>query len=218
MKNPTRLSKKRILISILLFLCIPLLSFFLEPLIHNHTLTQMFVINLITWILILYDWNLFALHYNRCKAEPGKAVRYTLLGMGLVGVWIWICQFLLFKGHLFPDFSSIRSYPAAWPAVCIAYSFGHAALINIGFKVMTDRFRIKGQVLLAILATAFIFGTFYTLLFHFRSVSDFFSALFFIVVLCSIQSFLCSQSHSFFPGMIATSFVFLLFQFLTMRV
>ena len=90
--------------------------------------------------------------------------------------------------------------------------------MNIGFKVMTDRIRVKKQVLLAILLSAVFFGTFYTFLFHFHALSDFFSVLIFTVVLTGIQSFLCSRAHSIFPGIIATSFVFLLFQFLAMRV
>ena len=217
MKNPTRLSKKRILISLLLFSSIPFLSFFLNQFVHNHTLTQMFAINFTVWILIMYDWNLFGIHYNRCKKEPDKALRYTLIGIGLVSAWIFASRFFLHAGHIFPDFLSIHSYRAAWPAVLIAYSFGNSALMNIGFKVMTDRIRIKGQVLLAILVTAGVFGTFYTLLFHFWSFSEFFAALFFTIVLTGIQSFLCSRAHTIFPGMIATALVFLLFQFMLMK-
>lgn len=218
MKNPTRLSKKRIFISLSIFLLIPLVSFFLNRFIHNDTLTYMFTINLVTWILILYDWNFFGIHYNRCKKEPLPALRHTLYGIGLIAAWLWIAQIFLHGSPFFPDFSSIRTYPAAYPAVLIAYSFGHGTLMNIGFKVMTDRIRVKKQVLLAILLSAVFFGTFYTFLFHFHAFSDFFSVLFFTVVLTGIQSFLCSRAHSIFPGIIATSFVFLLFQFLAMRV
>lgn len=101
MKNQynSTLSKKRIIITTLIFLITPILYNLVNLWIDNETLAMMLSLNFSGWALIIYDWNLFGIHYNRAKADPKETLIYTIIGLVLMAIWTFINRKFL-KGYM----------------------------------------------------------------------------------------------------------------------
>ena len=97
------LSIRRILISLAIFAMIPLLSRFLNQYILNETLCTMFALNLGAAALIMYDWNLFGLHWNRFKNHLAESLLWAVIGFAALGLWFFFNQRLLHGSVLLPD-------------------------------------------------------------------------------------------------------------------
>lgn len=67
MKNNsiTTLSVKRIVITLLILVMIPFGARFINIYLQQYDISLMFTMNVGGSIMIMYNWNLFSLHYNR---------------------------------------------------------------------------------------------------------------------------------------------------------
>ena len=65
--SKTTLTYKRIILSMIIFFIIPLLFPVLNYFLNDETISYTCLINVFTAILMIYDYNLVALHYNRIK-------------------------------------------------------------------------------------------------------------------------------------------------------
>ena len=215
-KSITSLSTKRIIISFLLLAAVPAAAVLLDRLIDHRWISYMFSLNIFISLLIMYDWNLFGIHYNRSKSDPFEALIYTLIGAVLVYAWHWAGSHLLKAVILLPPGSVLRMYGYARPGMLAAFSFMQASAVNIGFKVLTDRFSVYGREFLSILLSAVVFGLLITLSYVPFSFSVLIPAYLYNMGITAIMSYLYNQSHSFFPGILSLTAVYLAVMILSM--
>ncbi len=208
-KYSSSLSTKRILISLFLFLMIPMLEWIANRWVDNTTLSYTFALNVCSAILIIYDWNLFGIHYNRSKLNIGSTVLYTLLGILCISLWIWFGRSFLNCFFLVPDASSMHEYAFAIPAILIAYSYMLSSTVNISFKCLTDHIDVRSNELLIILICGFLFGFLFTAAFTPLEIGLWIRTYFFNTVLIMFLSYLYNQSGTFFPGILSMGTVIL---------
>ena len=210
----SRLSIKRIVISLLILVGIPFIEKFVESFTGNETIAFTFAFTLAGWILIIYDWNLFGIHYNRCKEHVGDTILYTLIGFILIGGWAFFNRSFLQGKMLLPDKDTLSKYFFAFPVILLAYSYIQAFIVNICFKCLTDHLDIREKELLIILVSGFSFGLVYTLLFTPFETTLLIQTYLYNVILVCILSYLYNQSSSFIPGILAMGTVYLILSIL----
>lgn len=208
------LSVKRILLTMAILLLVPVFRRVVSMFISIEAIADMFSLNITAWILILYDWNLLGVHYNRAKDHIGEAVLWTVIGTVFLSIWLFVSERFLKAPLPIDHVTEAAAYPGALPPVLIAYSFSQAALINIGFKCMTDHFNVRSQEVLVILLSGFAFGLYYTLLFTPASLHIFIPVYLYNILAIAFSAYLYNQSHSFVPGMAAMTIVYFLYQIL----
>ncbi|HCK87367.1 MAG TPA: hypothetical protein DHW39_01005 [Erysipelotrichaceae bacterium] len=215
-KSISSLSTKRIIISLILLLGAPVTSLLTDLLIHQRWISRMFALNIFVSVLIIYDWNLFGIHYNRSKKSLGDTLIFTVTGCALLALWHYAAS-RFFNAHAFlPPGYVLRMYGYARPGMLIAFSFMQAAWINIGYKVLTDRMDIRGKEIQSILMSAIVFGLLVTLLQGEYSLSVLISSYLYNLILTAVISYLYNQSHSMIPGILAMTLVNLAVMILSM--
>ncbi len=206
------LSKKRIFITALIFFITPLLHYFVNARIENETLSLMLSLNFTGWALIIYDWNLFGIHYNRAKANIKDTLIFTGIGFALLLVWA-LLNLKFLKGYmLLPDQETLSQYRFALPPILIAFSYIQATIINICFKTMMDHVETASREVFVILLTGFLFGTIYTLCFTPYQASILVPSLLYNIITVTILSYLYNQTSSFISGILAFGTVYLVLQ------
>ncbi len=215
-KYQSSLSLKRIIISLCVFCMIPVVYRLVLMVAGNETAAMTFTLNLTGLILIIYDWNLFGIHYNRAKANPKDALIYTIVGTIIIAILTWINQAFL-KGYIpLPDAATVNNYLFSAPAVLLAYSVVLGFIVNISFKCLTDHLDIRDREALIILASGFLFGILYTAVFvPFGDLGLLVRTYLYNVLLICTMSYLYNQSHSFIPGIISFTIIMLLLQYMT---
>ena len=206
-KTVTSLSTKRILISLFLLFCIPAGTLILNIPVGQIWISRMVVMNIAVSLLIMYDWNLFGIHYNRSKQNLTDTLVYTLTGAFLLALWHRAGANFLNAAMLLPERQVLRMYGYARPGMLIAFSFMKAAAVNIGFKVITDRFDVRGREIQGILVSAILWGFLITLSYAPLSPSQLIPAYLYNLVQTGLLSYLYNQSHSFIPGILAMTLV-----------
>ena len=205
----TTMSYKRIVLSFLIFLLVPVLRWILTPIAGSETLALTFALNFTAWLLIIYDWELFGLHWNRAKENLPDVILYVVLGFVVLFFWTLINTRYL-KGSLtLPDPSVFRTDPIAGPAVQFAYSLSLGIIINIEFKCLTDHMKIHAREATMILVTGFLFGLLYTLIFPPANLSQIPSTYLYYIVMFSLFSYLYNQTHTILPGILCYTAVYL---------
>ena len=203
----SRLSYKRIFITLLLFVAVRLIGDGLDLFVGVPTISYTFALNFIGWVMIIYDWNLFGIHYNRFKKNPGDGLLFAFIGMILLGGWTYVNEHFLHCVEMFPDVEVIRRYFFASPAIIIAFTFIWSVLVSLSFKAVTDRFDIRDKELLIILSSGFVFGLILTAIYTPLSLNMFVPTYLYNTVLIIILSYLYNQSGSLISGIIAYSLI-----------
>ncbi len=201
------LSLKRIVITLILFFLVPVIQCVIYTLNPNETLSYMFALNLVGAVMMIYNWNLFALHYNRAKKNPGDTLIYTLIGCVFIGLWAWFNSSILRGNVLLPDPAVLKNNIFAAPAVFAAYTVIQAEIVSMSFKCLTDHMKIHSREVIIILVSGFAFGLLYTIAFTPLIPEQFIPAYFFNTILVSMLSYLYNQSGNFISGMLAWSIV-----------
>ncbi len=201
------LSLKRIVITLILFFLVPVIHRLIYAVEPNETLSYMFAFNLVGAVMLINNWNLFALHYNRAKKNPGDTLIYTLIGCIIIGLWCWFNSTILHGHIMLPSPAALNSSRFAAPAVFIAYTFIQAGIVSMSFKCLTDHMKIHSREVIIILVSGFAFGLLYTVAFNPLVPEQFIPAYFFNTILISMLSYLYNQSGNFIPGFLAYSFV-----------
>ena len=93
------LSRKRIVISLILTAMIPTTARILNIFLDQEQISLMFSMNIFTSVLIMYNWNLVAIHYNRAKENIPDTILYTLIGGALIFLWS-LLGLSFFQAHL----------------------------------------------------------------------------------------------------------------------
>lgn len=204
------LSNKRILISLIIAVGIPVISFLLNLWIHQEDIALMTAMNVGACILMIYDWNLFGIHYNRSKKDLRTACLYMLVGIVLFFLLTWFNNTLLHARRILPSRQSLKAYGYARPGMLLAYSFVQSFVLSIIYKCITDRIQVAGKELQTILLSSFVFGFLYLIAFVPFHLSVWICTYVYNVILTAILSYLYNQSHSLLPGILALGIVYLL--------
>lgn len=163
----------------------------------------MFSLNLCATILIMYNWNLFGIHYNRAKYNFFDTCIYAFIAFVLITLWTYLSNRYLRCIVIMPSSQILKRYGYARIGMLIAYSFSEASIINIVEKVSTDHIQINHRELQVILLSGIAIGILLTILFlPSKNILTILITLLYNVVLCTILSYFYNQSHSFIPGMI----------------
>lgn len=208
------LSVRRILLTMAILLLVPVLRRVVSMFISVDAIADMFSLNITAWILIVYDWNLLGVHYNRAKDHISEAILWTMIGIVILSIWLFVNERFLKAPLPIDHVKEAAAYTGALPPILIAYSFSQAAIINIGFKCMTDHLNVRSQEVLAILLSGFAFGLYYTLLFTPGSLQVFIPMYLYNILAIAFLAYLYNQSHSFVPGMAAMTIVYFIYQIL----
>lgn len=205
------LSIKRILISFAIFITIPLTAHLVNIFINQYAIALMFSMNIGGAALIIYDWNLFGIHYNRAKYNLMNTIIFTVIGAILIMVWLYIGSNILKANIVIPGTTDLIQYGYARPGMFIAFSFIEATAASLTFKCMTDHVAIHGKNILYIFISCVIFSALFTILFlSSMDVSLFFRTWLYNFILTILLSYLYNQSHTIFPGILAMSLVYFL--------
>lgn len=218
MTTPTisSLSFKRRLISLSIFFAIPFAAHLLDLVINEYAISLMFCMNVGTAALIIYDWNLFGIHYNRAKRNTVDTVLFTVVGSILIMLWLYVGSNFLKANIIIPGNSDLTEYGYARPGMLIAFSFMEAACVSISFKCFTDHFDVRGKELQSILLSGLLFGLLFTVIYlPSIDLGLFFRTYLYNIVLISFLSYLYNQCHTIIPGMLAMSIVYFIAMFQT---
>lgn len=207
MRTNSSLSTKRIVLTLCLFSLTPLIRITLSRITGNETIASTMAFNLVCWAMIIYDWNLFALHWNRFKSSLGDGILYTVVGLLLIGCWTTFSTGFLQASIPYPDKTTLLRYSFAMIPMLIAFSFCQAVIINICFKCLTDHIDVRGREIILILLSGFLFGTVYTVSLLPMGIALFMVTLLYHIVLVAILSYLYNQSNSFMPGIFSLSLI-----------
>lgn len=197
------LSSKRMFLSFIIFLAIPVGAHLINLFVDQYDISLMACLNIGGAVLIIYDWNLFGIHYNRAKEHPADTFLFTILGFVIIFLWTWVALAWLKCRIIIPSKEVLRAYGYARGGMLIAYSLMEAAVFVITCKCVTDRFDIHHQELQVILLTGLLFGLLITILFlPGRNIFTIITTLLYNVVLMIIEAALYNQTGSFIAGML----------------
>lgn len=209
------LSTKRMVLSLLIFCAIPASAHLLNVFVRQYDIALMASMNTGGAVLIIYNWNLFGIHYNRAKENPADTLLFTVIAFLLILVWTWVGLALLKCRIIIPSHEVLQAYGYARPGMLMAYSIMEAAAFVITCKCVTDRFVVRHQELQTILLTGLLFGTLITFLFlPAMNILTIVTTLLYNVVLMTMEAYAYNQTHSFIPGMLGFAFSNLVFMLL----
>ena len=201
------LSTKRILISLLIYALTPVIYRLTNHFVHNDTISYTMAFNFVAWLLLIYDWNLFGVHWNRLRQNLGDGILYTFVGIVLIGSLLYVNQKFLKGLAILPDTKTLNDYVFAFIPMLTAFSFCQGLIINVSFKCLTDHMDIRSREVLLILFSGLLFGLIYTVSFAQFNVIDFVETFLYNAILVCILSYLYNQSNSFLPGILAYTVV-----------
>ena len=212
------LSRKRIVISLILSALIPVTARLLNILLDQEQIALMFSMNIFTSVLIMYDWNLVAIHYNRAKENIPDTILYSLIGLALIFLWSLLGLSFFQAQLILPPAYALIGYGYARPGFLIAFSFMEAAMMNLTFKIMTDHLDVIHKELQSILLSALCVGLAFTIAYvPLTDISLFLRSYVYFMGLTALLSYLYNQTHTIVPGVIALTLTNLLMMILSMR-
>lgn len=211
------LSLKRIVISLILTAMIPITARILNIFLDQEEISLMFAMNIFTSILIMYNWNLVAIHYNRAKENIPDTILYTLIGLALIFLWSLLGSGF-FKAHLIiPPAYALIGYGYARPGFLIAFSYMEAAMISLTFKIMTDHLDVIHREVQSILLSALCVGLVITIAFvPLGSISLLIRSYVYFMGLIALLAYLYNQTHTIVPGFLALGTVNLILMIMSM--
>lgn len=214
-KTTSTMSNQRIMITIAIFCAIPCLAHFLNHLVEQYDISLMFTLNLGAAVLIMYDWNLFGIHYNRAKYNIPDTILYSIIAFVLIAIWTYVSLHYLRCIVIIPNELALTRYGYARFAMLLAYSFSEASALCIVEKCATDHIQIRHREVQSILLSGIMIGILMTFLFlPSLNILTILTTLLYNVVLCTILAYLYNQSHTFIPGLIGFALSNLLYMIL----
>lgn len=217
-KTTSTMSSKRILITIAIFSAIPAVAHLLNNFVEQYDISLMFALNLGAAILIMYDWNLFGIHYNRAKYNIQDTILYSIIAFVMISIWTYISIHFLRCIVIIPNEIALTRYGYARIGMLLAYSFSEASALCIVEKCATDHLQVRHRELQSILLSGMMIGILMTFLFFpSLNILTILTTLFYNVILCTILAYLYNQSHTFIPGLIGFALSNLLFMILILH-
>ncbi len=208
METKSTLTFKRIIITSVLFFCIPLISYLFDTIISNITISYSLTISIVSFIFIIYNWHLFALHYNRAKKNIGDSIFYTVFGVLVIGLLTFLNQKYIHGYLLLADVETLKKYQAASLLLIFVYSFSFNFSLTIAYKCVVDRIKFAVSTVQVILFSGLFFALLFTIFFVPFNISLMISSFLYYSLLYIFCSYLYNQSGSLIPSIIALTIVF----------
>ena len=215
-KNQIPLS--RIVVTMLLFIMIPIGAALMNIVVEHETISLMCSMNIFGALIIMANWDLFNEHFFRSTEKLSDTLFYIVIGVLVIYVLFYIGNHFLQANILVVPRSTLRAYGYARPGMYIAFGIIQPIVVNICFKLMTDRFDIRNKELQSILISGIVFGAIFTIIFSYNHFSVFFQTYLYNLLLISFLAYLYNQSRSFIPGVVSMSIVYLLVMLLSIVV
>lgn len=214
-QTTSTLSNKRIYISMGIFISTAIIAHTINIAVQQYDISLMFALNLSATILIMYNWNLFGIHYNRAKYNLTDTMIYVAIAFVITGLWTYLSNRFLHCIVIIPPTSSLIQYGYARIGMLIAYSFSESAVICITQKCATDHMQARHHELQTILLSGMLLGILVTIVFFPSfNILTILTTLLYNVVMCTIFAYLYNQTHSFIAGMLGFAGSNLLFMLL----
>lgn len=208
MKNTT-LSLKHIVITTFLFVMIPIFARIINIFVVQETIALMISMNLIGAAIIMYNWDLFELHYNRTLGKKDIPF-YVMIDLITIAIFFFIANRFFGSHILIADKDALIAYGHARLGMVFAFSFIESCVVNITFKCITDHLDIKEKELQVVLTTAILFGFLLTIIFTPLHFSEFIRTYVYNIFLVSILSYSYNQTNSILPGTFAMGLIYLI--------
>lgn len=200
-KINSTLSTKRVIISLILFACIPFSARILNIFLQQYDISLMISMNVFGSFLVFYDWNLFGLHYNRAKYNLDDTLLYCAIAYVIILIWTIFAIDNLHCRIIVPSSDKLVTYGYARFGMLIAYSFMESTSVSIAVKCATDRLKVSHNELQIILFTGLTAGLALTLLFiPSLNPLTMLTTLLYNVILMILLSYFYNQTGSFIPG------------------
>ena len=210
LQTETTLSYKRIFISVLLLVMIPVSATLVNRFVDQYDISLMFSFNMIASVMIMYDWSLLSTHFERSRKNIVDTFLFIFIGFMLITGWLYLGINYLKIYPVIPDTSVLVAYGYARPGMLIAYSVMSAASFGICFKCITDRINVHNKEFQTILLSGLLYGLVYTLIFTPWQPFLLARAYLFYTILTILFAYLYNQTHTIIPGIISLSIVYLL--------
>ena len=209
--SKTTLTYKRIILSMIIFFIIPLLFPVLNYFLNDETITYTCLINVFTAILMIYDYNLVALHYNRIKKNFKECLLYDLVGIIIFALIFVFNHFLLHGSFLTIDPHIFKKYYGGAILMLFAYCLMLPIAMSICYKCLTDRLNIKSQELMVILFSGLFFGLLFTIAFVPYDINLWIRSYILNALITSVLSYIYNHSTSFLVSALSLATVLLVY-------
>lgn len=210
MDTKSSLTFKRIFITSLLYLSTPFSARLVNTLIQNETISYTLIISIVGFINITYNWDLFALHYNRSKKAVGDTLFFTLVGLALIGLITFININYLYGYILLANKDTVLRYFGGALLVLIVYSFIFSFNTLITFKCVLDRIKISNTSFQLIIFSGLMFGLIFSLFYIPLNINIQVSSFLYYSIIFMICSYLYNQTRTIIPSLISLSLVLLI--------
>ncbi|NLC96415.1 MAG: hypothetical protein GX675_02465 [Erysipelotrichaceae bacterium] len=209
METKSTLRFKRIIITSVLFFAIPFISNILDLIISNSTISYTFSISLIAFIFIIYNWDLFALHYNRSKKNIKDTVFYTIVGLILLGTLTFINQSFIHGYLILCDKQTLTRYYGGAFIMIVSHTLSFSLCMMIAYKSTVDRIKLEVSTVQVILFSGLIFALLFSIFYVPLDINLMVSSFLYYSIFFIICSYLYNQCGSFIPAMISITLIFL---------
>lgn len=213
MTKSTHLSIPRILMTLVLFLIMPYAIKAVNTMIQSQTISGTVILHTLTLILVIMNFDVLEVHYQRLKGKLGDFILFTLIGIALIGFITYLnsqwIHALLWK----PEKEVLSSYAFFAPTVALAYSFSYSFSFMLAFKAFTDRFKVHIGELIIIFVSGISFGLLVAFSQSNLQMNYFISSFIYNTLITLVASYIYNQTNSILPVAISYGIVLLVILF-----
>ena len=205
----TAMSIKHIILTTLMFVMIPILARIIDIFVVQETISLMISMNLLGTAIIIYNWQLLELHYQRIKGKS-DLLFYLIVDIAAIALIFYLGNRFFKADILIASKEALKAYGHSRIGMVFAFSYIEAAIVNITFKCITDHLNIKQKELQVVLTTAISFGFLFTFIFVPLDLSLLIRTYVYNLFLISILSYSYNQTHSILPGIFSMGLIYLI--------
>lgn len=202
----TSLTISHILITFFSYICLGM-TYTISRL-YNTDLT-IFINFLLTGVglfNIIFNWDLFALHYNRMKKNLADCTFFVFISIIIIGLLFFMNHTLIHAFVLKPSQEIIQNFKFLYIIFIVNYSFIFSFISLITFKCVIDPLT-KMPVITRFMLSGLLFSLIFCISFVGFSPTQFLLSFVFYSFLYAYFSYTYHQTRSVFPVMIAYAVV-----------
>lgn len=209
METKSSLKIKRIVITTFIYFISPFMATLASKLINDMTISHTLIQSIVGFINITYNWDLFALHYNRAKKSLGDIIFFSVVGIILMGILTYININYIYGYILLADPVTFSTYYGGSALILIVLTFIYSFNSLITFKCILDRIKITSSTIQMILFSGLFFGLLISILFVPYNIDIQIASFLFYSILYMICSYQYNQTQTIIPSIISMSIILL---------
>ncbi|MCI6271537.1 MAG: hypothetical protein MR601_01175 [Erysipelotrichaceae bacterium] len=207
METKSSLTFKRILITSLFYFLTPFFVGLVNKFIDNLTISYTLIFSIVGFFNITYNWDLFALHYNRSKKAIGDTIFFTLVALASMGLLTYLNINYIYGYIIMSDRSTLLTYYGGAPLILIVFCFIFSFNTAITFKCILDRIKISSSTIQLILFSGLMFALLFNITYLPLDINTQVSSFLFYSILYMIFSYIYNQTRSILPSIISLSII-----------